>query len=79
VLVSFPSLKQNTYEIQLQEEKIYFGSQFLKFQSMVTWPHYYGPVVKQSIIVERVCYGRAELYLIAAQKQKGRKTGRNHG
>jgi hypothetical protein len=46
---------------------------------MVTWPHYYGPVVKQSIIVERVCYGRAELYLIAAQKQKGRKTGRNHG
>jgi hypothetical protein len=33
----------------LKGEKVYFGLQFQRFQSMVTWSQAFGPVVKQYI------------------------------
>jgi hypothetical protein len=38
---------------QLKEGRIYFGSRFQKFQSMVGWLHYFLSEVRQSIIMEK--------------------------
>jgi hypothetical protein len=41
VLLSFLLLWQNSEKINLKEAKIYFGSQFQSFQSMLGWLHYF--------------------------------------
>jgi hypothetical protein len=55
-LVNFPSLWQNTWDNQ--EEKVYFGSQFQKFQFMVAWPCCFRPVAAQYIMVGGTDWGR---------------------
>jgi hypothetical protein len=41
---------QNTWEKQPKEGKVCLGSQFQRFQLMVTWPHCSGLVLKQNIL-----------------------------
>jgi hypothetical protein len=53
---SFLLLWQTPETVNLKGGKVYLGSQF---QSLVTWPHCFGPVMKQHMMVE--ARGRAKL------------------
>jgi hypothetical protein len=43
---------------QLKRRKIYFGSQFQRFKSMVSWLHYFRPEVRLNIMVVEVSKGK---------------------
>jgi hypothetical protein len=48
MLVSFPSLWVS--QLKKEDEEVYSGSQFWRFQSMVTWPNCFGPMTRQNIM-----------------------------
>jgi hypothetical protein len=53
--------------INLKEEKVYFGSQFQRFQSMVAWLYCFGPMTA-------VHHGESSwwggLHLVVAEKRR---------
>jgi hypothetical protein len=65
-----------SWEKQLKGGVIHFGSQFQRFRSMVGWLHYFGPEVRQSIMVDRAWLCRAS-HLRAARKQGARGRSRD--
>jgi hypothetical protein len=50
VLVKLPHYDKILEINILKGGRIYFDSQFQRFQSIVTWLHYFGPLVRQNIM-----------------------------
>jgi hypothetical protein len=56
-------------EDQFKERKIYFGSQFLRLQSMVTWLHCFGAVVKQNMMAGSMWLAKAFYFMVATKRE----------
>jgi hypothetical protein len=67
-MLAFYYCNQISKITNLRRGKVYFGLQFLRFQSMVSLPIAFEPLMRQHIIVEEAAH------LIGAEKQEKEET-----
>jgi hypothetical protein len=59
-------------KIKLNKEKIYLGSCFQRFQSMVTWLHWCDPWARQGIVVRMAWQNKAALFVADRKQRRGK-------
>jgi hypothetical protein len=66
----------NTWDGQLIKRKVYFGSQFWSFQSMINYPYCFGLVARQHTMAE--CVAEQNAYLVARGWKRRRRVGAHY-